>query len=484
MAEPYTLDIGDSRGCVEPFEARKLRRQWILGGATGSVLAQLSGPMMWAILALFVGDIVELYLASRFGHEELTALSFTLPIQAGLAALGIALGVVVSSHLAVALGKNNFTDVQRLVFSGLIVSILLGVFVGVLGLLSFEWLFLQLGLSTLSSGDALYMLARIEPYMQFRYVSFLLYVVTMVVFGCLRAFGSMWQAATVLIAMSGLQMLLSWVFIYTDVIAELSLSNLEKLGLANFISVLSSSVLGVTFVLRIEALKITAILGCRHLWRSVLSHLRLLVPVGAMQLMTPVALALIMLLVSNFGFAAVAAYGVVVRLEPLALLLPMVLTTSLPIFIGQNWGAGRVERVRLGLKWALLCCVVWQLVVAAFFYLAADPIAAIFCKQAAVTQGITRALTLLPVSYIGVAVAMLYASSCNALQLPRMALCLCVIRLFVLSLPAALLGAYLGGFDGLLIGLSAANIVLGLVFAFSSRARLSHYFNGEISSAA
>lgn len=468
------LTLGTSR-----LEVKQLRRQWILGGATGAVLAQLSGPMLWAILALFVGDIVELYLASRFGHDELTALSFTLPIQAGLAALGIALGIVVSSNLAVALGKNNFTDVQRLIFSGLIISLLLGVLVGALGLLSFERLFLQLGLSTLSSGDALYMLARIEPYMQLRYISFMLYLMTMMAFGCLRAFGSMWQAAVVLMVMSGLQVLLCTVFIYTDVVDGLSLSNLEKLAAAHFISVFSSSILGIAFVFRMESLNVIGMLGCRHLWRCVLSHLKLLVQVGAMQLMTPVALALIMLLVSNFGFAAVAAYGVVVRLEPLALLLPMVLTTSLPIFIGQNWGAGSVARVRLGLRWALFVCVLWQCFMAAVFYIAADPIAAIFCKETAVTQGITRALTLLPISYIGVAVAMLYASSCNAIELPRMALALCALRLFALSLPAAALGAYWAGFDGLLMGLSGANILLGLVFAFSPKARLSEYFSAH-----
>lgn len=463
--------------------SRQLRRQWILSGATGAVLAQLSGPMVWAILALFIGDIAELYLASRFGANELAALSFTLPVQAGLNALGIAPGIVVSSNLAVALGRNDFTDVQRLLFSGFIVSILLGVLIALLGLFSFQWLFASLGLSAFSIADTGDMLMRIEPYMHYRYASFVLYLMTMVVFGCLRAFGSMWQAAAVLVAMSGLQVLLSALFIYTDVIGQLFFSNLEKLGLAHFIAALSSSVMGLVFVLRVEKINVVLMLKCRNVWRCALSHLKLLVSVGAMQLMAPIALALIMLLVSKFGFAAVAAYGVVVRLEPLALLLPMILTTSLPIFIGQNWGAGRVERVRLGLKCALFTCVVWQLMVAVVFYMAADPIAAIFCKQAAVTQSITRALTLLPISYVGVAVAMLYASSCNAVQLPRMALSLYAIRLFVLSLPAALIGAYLAGFVGLLLGLSGANILLGLVFVFSPRARLVEYFNAQHSCA-
>ncbi|MCF2859965.1 hypothetical protein L1286_21005 [Pseudoalteromonas sp. SMS1] len=432
---------------------RMARKRWILTGSTSTVLGQLTMPMLFAILALFGADLIELYFASRLGVEELTAMSFTLPIQATLFAFAIGLGIVVATRLTQARKVEELAAVS-LIFTAIVGSVLAGVtwfnLLPILNLLGFDE----------ASTPQLQVWPTLKAYMQYRLSAVVFFFVVMVIFGVLRAFGNMRAAACLLMTFSLSQVVLSTTF-FSPFAHSLPLSGLEKLGLAHLLAAFISCLFSLYLLVVKENISLKVNLISQQSRQAFRCLLRLLVPVVAIQLLTPIAQSLLMGIVATQGSDAVAAYGVVMRVEPIALLLPMVLTTSLPIFVGQNWEAKKLLRVRRSIKLAVLACVVWQSVIAMLLFFGADLFSGGFCKQPNVKDAIHLAVTVLPISYIALAGVMLYVSCCNAIGRSGIALSFSIIRLFIFSVPSAFVGAHFAGFSGIVWGLSLSNFALG-----------------------
>ena len=70
-------------------------------------------------------------------------------------------------------------------------------------------------------------------------------------------------------------------------------------------------------------------------WKQIL---RLGLPNAATAVVTPLASGLITRLIASFGVAAVAGYGIAIRVQMFGFLLAMALASALGPFFGQNWG--------------------------------------------------------------------------------------------------------------------------------------------------
>ncbi|OCQ23571.1 hypothetical protein A7985_06415 [Pseudoalteromonas luteoviolacea] len=446
-------DAVSSNVTCQKQRARAVRKRWILTGSTSAVLGQLTAPMLFAIMALFGADLIELYFASRLGVEQLTAMSFTLPIQATLFAFAIGLGIVVATRLTQA------RKVEELAAVSLIFTAIVGALLALILWLNLLPILNLLGFDE-TSVQQMKVWPTLKTYMQYRLSAVVLFFIIMVVFGVLRAFGNMRAAAWLLVTFSVAQTSIS-ALLFSPVAHSVSLNGLEKLGIAHLIAACIGCVYALYLLIVKENISVKVNLLSQQSRQAFRCLIRLLLPVVAMQLLTPIAQSLLMGIVSTQGSDAVAAYGVVMRLEPIALLLPMVLTTSLPIFVGQNWEAKKALRVRRGMKLAVVACVAWQLVIATLLFLGADMLSVGFCKQSEVKNAINFAVSVLPISYIALAAVMLYISCCNAIGRSGVALNFSIVRLFVLSVPSAYIGAAVAGFHGIVWGLTLSNFILG-----------------------
>ena len=70
-------------------------------------------------------------------------------------------------------------------------------------------------------------------------------------------------------------------------------------------------------------------------WKSVL-HVEL--PAAGTNMITPISIAVITSLMSSYGSAAVAGFGIASRVESFALVALMGVSASIAPFVGQNWG--------------------------------------------------------------------------------------------------------------------------------------------------
>ena len=80
-------------------------------------------------------------------------------------------------------------------------------------------------------------------------------------------------------------------------------------------------------------------------------------PTGFQNSAIAIANVLVQSNVNAFGTMAVAGCGAAVKIEGFAFLPISSFVMALTTFIGQNLGAGRTERAKIGARFGLLCCV-------------------------------------------------------------------------------------------------------------------------------
>jgi len=84
-------------------------------------------------------------------------------------------------------------------------------------------------------------------------------------------------------------------------------------------------------------------------WEIFKQSLRIGLPTGLQQTFVALGMMALMGIVNGFGTDVVAAYTAAGRLDSLAIIPSMVFSTALSTFVGQNIGAGKIERVKKGL---------------------------------------------------------------------------------------------------------------------------------------
>lgn len=83
-------------------------------------------------------------------------------------------------------------------------------------------------------------------------------------------------------------------------------------------------------------------------WRIFRQSLRIGLPTSFQQSFIAIGMMAVMGIVNQFGTNVIAAYSVAMRLNSLATLPAMTISSALSTFVGQNLGAGKIERVRKG----------------------------------------------------------------------------------------------------------------------------------------
>ena len=180
--------------------------------------------------------------------------------------------------------------------------------------------------------------------------------------------------------------------------------------------------------------------------------LKIGIPAAGANMLTPIAMGVLTSIVATHGTAAVAAFGVGIPLESLASVRDSCHSLmSLPPFISQNFGAGKMERVREAYRKAADLCFVTAIghlsVFGCYCYR--------YCKwRLHETKRFAEILALfvwiMPLGYGLQGWIILTNSSLNALHLPLQALTVSVVRLFVMFVPLSILGNWLAGLPGLL----------------------------------
>ncbi len=123
-------------------------------------------------------------------------------------------------------------------------------------------------------------------------------------------------------------------------------------------------------------------------------------PTGLQQTFVAVGMLALYKVVNMFGTTVIAAYSVAMRIDSFAALPAMNFAAALSAFVGQNIGAGKMERVRKGLHATLLMTTVISLSVTVITWLFAGQIMGVFTTDTGVINAGKDYLYIVSLFYI------------------------------------------------------------------------------------
>ncbi|MEH6519696.1 MAG: MATE family efflux transporter [Sulfitobacter sp.] len=189
------------------------------------------------------------------------------------------------------------------------------------------------------------------------------------------------------------------------------------------------------------------------------------IPAIATQMSTPVGNYLLTIVIAPFGDDAVAAWAVVGRLTVVVFGGIFALSGAIGGIFGQNFGAGKLDRVRSTYRDALIFCLLYTLVAWGLFVAAVPYVIAAFDLSG---QGadVLNAFAVIGVGgFIFFGALFVSNAAFNNLGKPGRSTMVNWIKDGVLSLPAALWFSGMFGAAGVIYGQAAAGITVGALSA-------------------
>ncbi len=433
-------------------------------GSIQKSLVRMTTPMIIGMLMLFTFSLVDTLFISFLGTESLTAISFTFPVTFTIMSLAIGLGIGASAVVGKYLGRSEYEKAKEASTVINYISLLLAT-----AIVFICWFFMDDIFRLMGASERL--MPSIREYMVVWFPGSIMVVCIMTGNSVLRACGDT-KTPSILMAGAGfINAVLDPIFIF-------GLGPIPALGIqgAAWATVVAW---GVGYFYLMYLLVIKKELVSRSLpskpvmLTSGREMLRIGIPAAGANMMTPLAAGVMTAIAASFGDTAVAAFGVGARLEPIATLIILAMSSSLPPLISQNFGAGKIDRVEEAYRLSTKFILTWQLLVYGGLAIGAGLIASTFSDDPEVIQTIKLFLWILPLGYGMQGIIILTNSSLNALHRPMSALYLSAMRFFVFYVPLAYVGSQLFGLVGFFAGALCGNLMMAAISWRAFRRALS-----------
>ena len=183
-------------------------------------------------------------------------------------------------------------------------------------------------------------------------------------------------------------------------------------------------------------------------------------------------------LVNSFGTTVMAAFAAAVKIDAFAYLPVQDFGNAFSIFTAQNFGAGKTDRIRKGIRVATLTSMLFGLLISIAVFVLAEPLMTLFIdagETAVIAEGV-RYLRIEGAFYYLIAALFLLYGLCRALGKPGMSVVLTIVSLGIrVALAYALAPIPLFGVVGIWwsvpIGWLLAD-ALGLIYYLAKRKTL------------
>ena len=430
----------------------------------GKVLARLAGPMVLAHLGMIIFNLMDTFYVGRLGTIELAALSFTFPVVLVVSSIGHGLGVGMTATVSRAAGEENRKKQTGLITWGLILSFLIVVIFVIIGLLTIDPLFRLLGADEKT-------LPVIRDYMSIWYWGVIFLIIPMIGNAAIRGMGDTRTPALVMLIAAVINTILDPLLIFGP-------GPFPHLGVKGA-AIATVCARALTFLVacyiliyreKVISFKDRSISGIKKYWKELLY---IGIPNVLTKIIIPLAVGTITGLIAVHGREAVAGFGVATRLEMFTIMPIHAFVSVMPVFIGQNLGAGKVERVLRGLRVSVKFSLLYGAGIYILLILAARPVGFLFNNNPQVVDVVVSYLRIVPLAYGIQGIMLIGVISLNVLKKPIHAAILTLIQMFVLYIPMAVLGSKFFGISGIFGSLAISYLIMGPVSYMITRRYLT-----------
>jgi putative MATE family efflux protein len=426
----------------------------LTNGPVPAHLRRQATPMALGLIAIISFDVVDLFFVSRLGDAQLAAISFCFPVLWLLTSVIIGFEAGAASTVSRAVGKGDLLSARRLTTDTALLAGLATFVVCQLGLQTIDLVFPAMG----ATDD---LMPLVHEYMDIWYWSVPASAISWICLASMRARGNTLLEGKIIVIAAIINLILDPIMIF----GLFGFPRLEMAGAALATLCANTIVMVGTlsylhFELRVLATPFTALRNILDSWKHVM-HIGL--PAMLTNTIVPISNAIIVAMIAGYGVDAVAGFGVAIRIEPIVLIAFYSLSAVTSPFMGQNFAAGKVERLDEARKVIGKFCIIAGLSLAALLVFLAGPVTALFSDTSSIQNVAIDYLWIMAISYGGYGMVMSTCAAFNGVGYPIPGVVISVMRALVLFLPLALLGQWQFGLNGIFIAAAACNILLGIV---------------------
>lgn len=423
-------------------------------GPITPLLLKLTWPMIFGMLGMVMFNLADTYFIGKVGVDELAAMGFTFPVVMVISSLALGVGIGTSSLISRSIVSQNRMTLRQYATEALLLGLLIILVMVTAGQLTIRPLFRMLG----ASED---IIPLIYDYMSIWYWGMIFVVVPMVGNNIIRATGDTFTPGMFMTISAVINIIVDpFLILGYGPLPALSIKGAaiatvigRGVGLLLTLYVLTKREQLITFTLP----KVRVIL---QTWKKILY---IAGPATASILITPLSIGIVTRIIAKFGDEAVAAFGIVSRMEMFSLILVNALGSVMIIFAGQNWGKGNVKRLIKGFDSGVIIAMLWGLllfIVAQFF---AEQIASLFSENLEVIHITKDYLLIVSFSYGFQGVLMVGVNIFNGINKPMPSAGLTALRMVGLYVPLAWLASVYWNLTGVFWSAFAANIIVGFL---------------------
>lgn len=426
----------------------------LVQGSVKRTLFRMAFPMLAGTFAMNAYNLADTWFVAKLGTLPLAAMGFSFPVVMLLTFMAGGIGTGVTTLFSHAVGRHDQETASKLVSHGIMLTMLVAGMMAVGGYVSIVPVFTRLGADAAT-------LPLIGEYMRTWYLGAVFMALPMMGNGILISLGDSKSASRFMILGTMLNVVLDPIMIF----GFMGFPALGIFGaaLATVIAqAISTAWLFYLLIIKhrllvFKAWNFSEMLGS---WRKILAFA---IPSIISMILMPVSSAVITSLLSGFGNEAVAASGAATRIESFAFIIPMALGMSLTPFISQNFGAGRLDRIREAKRYSTRFALLYGGFVAMVFYLGAAQLAAIFTSDTKVTEILVAYVRTISFGYGMMEVHRYCGFVLTGMHRPVLATTLNIVRILVLLIPLSFLGAWYGGIRGVFAGRLATDLTVGSI---------------------
>ena len=415
--------------------------------------------------------MLTLFFVGKLGVQQLAAMSFSFPVIMLLNSFSQGVGIGTSSLISRNIIHTEHNKVRMMASRALLLGSIIVLFFVTVGLLTIRPVFSAMGAKN-------EVLAFVHDYMSIWYIGVPFVVFPMIGNNIVRATGDTFTPGMIMVVIAVVNAILDPFLIF-------GYGPFPELGIkgAALATVIARSIglLAISYVLIIKKKLITIRLGniksILSTWKNVLY---IAGPASLTMLITPISIGFITKILSHFGKEAVAAFGVSSRVEMFALMVVMALGSVLIIFVGQNSSKHQYQRIKQALKIASKFSITWGVAVFVLFLFFGHTIASIFTNDANVIEIVKKYFYIIGASYGLQGLVILSTASFNGVNKPYPSAIFSIIRMLVLYVPLAWIGAGIFNIYGVFWAGFIANIVTGplalrYLFKTMNKIEASHF---------
>ena len=432
-------------------------------GPVGPSLIRLSIPMIFGLVSILLINLVDTFYISLIGVRELVAISFTFPVTFTLMSFSFGIGIGASAVISRAIGEGDHHRVQRLTTDSLLLVALIILCVAGISFISLRSIFTLMGATDES-------FPLIEEYMIPWLMGVVFVVIPIVGNSAIRATGDTKTPSLIMVIAAVVNAVLDPLLIFGyGPFPELGIQGAAIATLISFISIMLSGL----WVLGIRNRMLTANWpGIAEILRSWKALLYIGIPAMLTQLLFPVSNAVLTRIAADLGDATVAAFGVGTRIESLAMIGSMALSSVIIPFIGQNYGAQNFDRIKDASRFFLRFALVWGTTSWVILALFSGGIAWAFTDDPEIQNFIQQFFWIVPFGFAFHGISQLISAACNALHRPFHSTIINILRLFLFLIPLVYLGSQIWGTTGFFFGIALGNLATGGIAWFWFRSTI------------